>query len=220
MTMVHGSPGLEARYLLFMIFPGTAMGEELGWRGFALPRLQAGRSALTASLILGALWGGWHFPLYVTGIDVRPLSLFAPWVLLAMASAVIYTWAYNNARGSLLIAVLLHAISNLALTTLLVPLGGERMTTPFLIYVGLTVIAAIVITIASGPEHLSRTHHKLVEAPETSLTPRPEPTAPGVASTSPALIWTTTLLAFPIAGPAGTAVTDSLLHSAEAERRS
>jgi uncharacterized protein len=155
-------------YLLFMIFPGTALGEELGWRGFALPRLQVGRSALAASLILGVLWGVWHFPLYVTGMDIRPLSLFVPFVLLLTASAVIYTWVYNNTHGSLLIPVLLHATSNLALTALIVE-GNDRFTGPFLIYVGLSIVAAIVVTIVSGPEHLSRTHQKL-ETPPTPPT--------------------------------------------------
>jgi uncharacterized protein len=52
--------------LLFSIFPGSAGGEELGWRGFALPHLQSGRSALGASVVLGLAWGVWHLPLYLT----------------------------------------------------------------------------------------------------------------------------------------------------------
>ena len=62
-----------------------------------------------------------------------------------------------------------------------------QITTPFLIYVGLTVIAAVIVTIASGPEHLSRTHHKLVEPSGALAHPRPEPRTPAVSSTSPAI---------------------------------
>ena len=60
-------------FLAFSVFPGSALGEEIGWRGYALPRLQAGRSALGASLILGVIWGFYHLPLYFTGQAARPL---------------------------------------------------------------------------------------------------------------------------------------------------
>src|SRR3954470_13434520 len=66
---------------LFSIFPGSALGEELGWRGFALPRLQARRSALAASLIVGAVWGTYHLPLFLLGSPVRPFALFLPFAL-------------------------------------------------------------------------------------------------------------------------------------------
>src|SRR5215218_11124847 len=69
-------PGAVVLFVIF-IFPGSAGGEELGWRGFALPQLQARRSALGASVVLGVAWGVWHLPLYLTGADARPLSLFA-----------------------------------------------------------------------------------------------------------------------------------------------
>ena len=60
---------------VFSIFPGSAVGEELGWRGFTLPHLQDSRSALAAALILGPIWGSWHFPLFMIGSESRPLIL-------------------------------------------------------------------------------------------------------------------------------------------------
>jgi uncharacterized protein len=88
---------------------GSAMGEELGWRGFALPRLQALMSPLSASLVLGILWGSWHLPLYVTA--GHPIAdMFFGWLLLnILADAVLFTWLFNNTRGSLLPVLLLHA---------------------------------------------------------------------------------------------------------------
>jgi membrane protease YdiL (CAAX protease family) len=155
-------PG-AAFLFLFSIFPGSAGGEEVGWRGFALPQLQRGRSALGASVVLGLAWGVWHLPLYLTGADFRPLSLFAPWVLAAVAASVIYTWIYNGTGGSLLIVVLFHAASNVLLTAFLVDPFEDQVARPFLIYVALMVLAASVVTAVTGPATLSRARGKHVD---------------------------------------------------------
>lgn len=88
---------------------GSAMGEEIGWRGFALPRLQARMGALAASVVLGIIWGFWHLPLYLT--PGHPLSdVFLGWTLLAIVGdAILFTWVFNHTRGSLLLALLFHA---------------------------------------------------------------------------------------------------------------
>ena len=157
-------PGAVALFV-FSIFPGSAGGEEIGWRGFALPHLQAARSALGASLVLGVLWGVWHLPLYLVGTDIRPLSLFAPWVVLTIAVSVIYTWIYNGTGGSLLLVVLFHAASNVPLTVFLEPLEKDELTQPFLIYVALMILAASVVVAVAGPVNLSRTRAKQVAVP-------------------------------------------------------
>src|SRR5215203_2300396 len=168
--------------LAFSIFPGSALGEEIGWRGYALPRLQAGRSALSASLILGLIWGFYHLPLYFTGQAGRPLSLFPLFVVATIALSVVITWMYNSTGGSLLLVVLLHATFNLPLTILIAPLGSQE-TLAFSLYVGLLVVAAIVVVIWAGPAHLSRKHHKQEEkkaetpqAPTPTVPPVPHPT--------------------------------------------
>jgi uncharacterized protein len=156
-------PGIVLLFL-FSIFPGSAGGEELGWRGFALPHLQAARSALGASVVLGVVWGVWHLPLYLTGAEGRPLSLFAPWVLVTVALSIFLTWMYNGTGGSLLIVVLFHAAINLPLTVLLEPLE-DQVAQPFLILVALLVLAAAVVVAAAGPATLSRTRVKQVAVP-------------------------------------------------------
>src|SRR5215218_9068380 len=169
-------------FLAFSIFPGSALGEEIGWRGYALPRLQAGRSALSASLILGVIWGFYHLPLYFTGQAARPLSLFPPFLISVIALSVILTWVYNSSGGSLLMVVLIHATFNLPLTLFLEPLGS-RMTLPALLYFGLTVVAAIVVVIWAGPKHLSRMRRKQEEeAAESGVATPP----PGVVKPTPA----------------------------------
>src|SRR5215217_7518732 len=171
-----------AFFLAFSIFPGSALGEEIGWRGYALPRLQARRSALSASLILGVIWGFYHLPLYFTGQAFRPPSLFAPFVIGIIALSVILTWVYNSTGGSLLLVVLLHATVNLPLTLLLEPLGS-RMSLPVWLYFALMVMAALVVVIVAGPEHLSRMRRKQEEeAAESGVATPP----PGVVKPTPA----------------------------------
>lgn len=90
------------------------LGEEMGWRGFALPRLQAGRSAFSAALIVGVLHTFWHLPAFFfrdTYIAMGLLGL--PMMLVSVVSAsFIMTWLYNGTRGSLLMVVLFHGLFN------------------------------------------------------------------------------------------------------------
>jgi membrane protease YdiL (CAAX protease family) len=175
LSALMGGPALSlgmpllgvAVFLAFSIFPGSALGEEIGWRGYALPRLQAGRSALNASLILAPIWALWHLPLWLTGEPGRTPTLYAGFVVSAFALSVILTWVYNSTGGSLLLVVLLHATANLPITLLRDTLGS-RATLPVLLYFGLTVVAAIVVVIVAGPKHLSRKHHKQEEPSEIS----------------------------------------------------
>jgi membrane protease YdiL (CAAX protease family) len=93
-------------------------GEEVGWRGFALPRLQVSVGPLRGSLILGILWGVWHFnPMNLQTLMRNPL-----WTLLSIiGTTFIFTWLYNRTQGSLLVAILFHASLNAA--EWVIPLG-------------------------------------------------------------------------------------------------
>ena len=90
--------------LLIPLFGGAW--EEPGWRGYALPRLLARRSALEASLVLGALWALWHVPLFLTGKQ--------HWsdLLLVVTVCVVLTWLFQNVLGSVLVTMVFHAINN------------------------------------------------------------------------------------------------------------
>jgi len=177
-----GMPLLGAAiFLAFSIFPGSALGEEIGWRGYALPRLQAGRSALSASLILGPIWALWHLPLWLTGAPGRTTTLYAAFVVSVIALSVILTWVYNSTGGSLLMVVLLHATFNLPITLAIDDLGS-RATVPVLLYFGLVVVAAIVVVIVAGPEHLSRKHRKQEEEGAAE----PGVATPGIVKPTPA----------------------------------
>ena len=95
----------------FFFFNGT--GEEAGWRGFALPRLQAHVSPLVAGLILALLWVPWHFFLWSgEGKPILTLSFWVSSYLLHIPSAIILCWIYNRSRGSILLAGIAHASAN------------------------------------------------------------------------------------------------------------
>jgi len=91
-------------------------GEELGWRGFALPRLQARFHPLVASLVLGILWGFWHLPLFWTPGTVQQGMSLPYFMLASIGYSVLYTWVYNGTGGSVLLVCLLHAANNTTVT--------------------------------------------------------------------------------------------------------
>jgi uncharacterized protein len=90
----------------------VALGEEVGWRGYALPALQARYSALLASLILGVMWTLWHVPVFFnpdTHYSNLPFLLFLAYIV---PFAVLITWVFNSTGGSVLMAMFFHAVMN------------------------------------------------------------------------------------------------------------
>jgi membrane protease YdiL (CAAX protease family) len=99
--------------LLLWIFT-FGLGEETGWRGFALPRLQKGRSALAATMILVAFWVLWHLPQFFYVFDP---SMVVGWLIGLFAGAVILTWLYNSAKDSILMVAIWHGCFNFMTAT-------------------------------------------------------------------------------------------------------
>src|SRR5215211_2068352 len=151
-----------AIFFAFSVVPGSALGEEIGWRGYVLPRLQSRMSALSASLLIAPIWGLWHLPLWLTGEPGRTPTLYTGFLVSAFALSIISTWVYNSTGGSLLMVVLAHATVNLPLTLVRDDLGAQA-SVPVLLYFGLLIVAAIVVVIVAGPKHLSRKRTKQEE---------------------------------------------------------
>jgi uncharacterized protein len=154
-----GWPSLIPTFLLLLLVPGLGGAwEEPGWRGYALPRLQTGRSALVASLMLGVLWALWHLPLMVVG-EVNWSDL-----VLVIAVSVVFAWVFNNASGSVLIVMLMHAMNNTISGNFFGPMfsGADSVRQSWLL-AALWCAVAIVVVIVAGPEHLSREHRKQEE---------------------------------------------------------
>jgi membrane protease YdiL (CAAX protease family) len=127
-------------------------GEEVGWRGFALPRLQTRHSALTASLWLTVGWALWHLPLFfyrpgytgmgAAGIAGRFFSL--------LTGAILLTWLYNQSQGSILVVAIFHATVDVAFTS------GIASPTVVNLAGALITLWGVVVLIVAGPRYLSR----------------------------------------------------------------
>jgi membrane protease YdiL (CAAX protease family) len=97
-------------FLLFVL----VVGEELGWRGYALPLLLEKRSAITASLILGVVWGVWHLPTFVIPGTPQYGLPFVAFFLMTIEYSILMTWVFLHTYGSVLIATLFHGAINLS----------------------------------------------------------------------------------------------------------
>jgi membrane protease YdiL (CAAX protease family) len=107
--------GLIAIKFFYQLLFFNATGEEVGWRGFALPRLQARTSPLVASLILGIFWCSWH--VFLWQAEGSPIFSWQYWLFqyaLHMTTSVIIGWIYNRSKGSILVAGIAHAAANTA----------------------------------------------------------------------------------------------------------
>jgi uncharacterized protein len=116
-------------YLPYLIYPvllvGGPLGEEPGWRGFALPRLQRRYGPLLGTLILGPVWAFWHLPVWLTAwrdAGMQNLYNVVLFVLFISLWTFVFTWVFNNTRGSVLMAILLHASGDAFPNAILGPL--------------------------------------------------------------------------------------------------
>ena len=113
----------------------SGLSEEPGWRGFALPRLQAKFNPLVSSLILGVLWAVWHAPGRFGGVEAKSVSdTLVEWVLIVLVT-VIFTWIFNRTKGSILVTALLHPAMNAATKFLAGSLGAIILLFIFMLFV-------------------------------------------------------------------------------------
>jgi membrane protease YdiL (CAAX protease family) len=142
-----GGVALVFPLLVLRWLPSSALLEELGWRGLALPLLQGRWNALASSVLLGLVWGVWHLPLMVASGDPP-----VPYLLLIVPHTVLMTWVVNSTRGSMLVAMLFHAGLATALTTLY---PGSRS----MVEIVLTWLVAAAVVLRCGPDDLVRRGH-------------------------------------------------------------
>jgi membrane protease YdiL (CAAX protease family) len=120
--------------------------EEPGWRGYALPSLLRNRSPLAASIVLGVLWAFWHLPVYFTG-DQHWSDL-----VLVVVATVFLTWLFQAAGGSVLVAMVFHALNNAVSGEYFSQMfdGGDSTRQSWLLVVVWGIAAAVVVRYARG----------------------------------------------------------------------
>ncbi len=150
-NMAYPGLGWAGVWLLFLLF---AMGEEPGWRGFALPRLQEHRSALSATLILWVFWVLWHLPVFwffpgmMEMIEEIGIVGAIIWSLGILTMAILLTWLYNSSRGSILMVALVHGGLNTATMG-----GGDQIALLVSVF---ALVVAVIVLIVFRPADLSR----------------------------------------------------------------
>lgn len=157
-------------YVVVLLVGGPA-GEELGWRGYALPRLQEMTGPVPASLLLGLVWGLWHLPRMVDPDSVQHLVPW--WIFLGqvLVTSVFYTWLVNRS-ASVLPALVLHTSFNTSVGLLPVLPGAVGSVAPSVIALGLATLGAAALIL--------RTHGELGCAQRPSASAR---TSRSVSST-------------------------------------
>ena len=170
---------VNAVYMLIFV----TLGEEVGWRGYALPVLQARYSALVASLILGVVLALWHLPVFFnpdTSYSNLSFFLFLPFIVLA---AVLITWVFNSTGGSVLMAMFFHAVLNtndvlwkaLHENSIAPANAAEAAAANAQYYLLSTIvmgIAVVVVVLVYGSTNLSRRRRQVLPAADGESHPR------------------------------------------------
>lgn len=129
---------------------GGPLGEEAGWRGFALPRLRVRLGPLPSSILVGVIWGLWHLPEFVWAVPgITPPISFASFLVGTVANSVLFAWILDHTDGSLLLAVLYHTSLNatanfLALLSPSLSSGADLMRPTPWVFSGAALVAVLV----------------------------------------------------------------------------
>jgi membrane protease YdiL (CAAX protease family) len=133
-----GLIGLVVIKFFYQLFFFNATGEEAGWRGFALPRLQARFSPLVAGLILAFFWPPWHlFLWHAEGQPILTWQFWAESYANHLPATLLIVWIFNRSKGSILAAGILHAAANTAFAFI------NNLNWP--VYVVITIVVALVV---------------------------------------------------------------------------
>lgn len=141
------------------------LGEETGWRGYALPVLQGRYGALAATAVVAVMWIMWHAPMFVVVETYRSFNvgILLGWCMDMYCGAVVLTWLYNRSGASVLVVAVWHAGYNL--------LSGTHAATGVLAVVSTAPVIALALSLIALELRATRRHRPSVLGP-----PQPRPT--------------------------------------------
>lgn len=126
----------------YVLVLGGPLGEELGWRGYLLPRLERRLGPLRATLLLGVVWTAWHLPLFAIDGTVQTLLPFWVFAVQIIATSVVYTWLVHLAPHSLVPSLALHTSFNVTVGLVLLQPADAPAARPLVVaLLGATVLA-------------------------------------------------------------------------------
>lgn len=133
---------------------GGPLGEEPGWRGSALPRLQAACGPLAGSILLGELWALWHLPLFWSGVWAPPIvaSILILIVMITLLTVRHDVGVLNNAKGSLLITMLMHASFHAFANKVVAPLFPAPLLNDYGLLPGLAGFGAVAVIVVAATQ--------------------------------------------------------------------
>lgn len=172
-------PTLEIFLLFVSFFIVAGLGQELGWTGFLVPRLQARYNAFSSSVFRAVLEGFWHLPLlFYAGLQHPALADFPydGWIaqrgflvtaavlffIFLVPWSIFFSWIFNNTKGSLLLVAVLHGSEFWVAYWMLSTGINPKNLNNYWGYGTILVITAILIVVMTGPQNLSRTKSRIV----------------------------------------------------------
>lgn len=181
-SFTNMQPAFDILPLFIGFFIVAGLGQELGWTGFLIPRLQARFSALTSSIIRALLVGIWHLPLFIySRLQLPALAAFpysgwiaqkgflvaigAPFVMFLLPWSIFFSWVFNSTKGSLLLVAVLHG-SEIWVAYWMVRAGiNPNNLDNYWGYGAVMILIAIMIIIRTGSRNLSSKHNRIVHQP-------------------------------------------------------
>lgn len=181
-SFTNMQPAFDILPLFIGFFIVAGLGQELGWTGFLIPRLQARFSALTSSIIRALLVGIWHLPLFIySRLQLPALAAFpysgwiaqkgflvaigAPFVMFLLPWSIFFSWVFNNTKGSLLLVAVLHG-SEIWVAYWMVRAGiNPNNLDNYWGYGAVMILIVIMIIIRTGSRNLSSKHNRIVHQP-------------------------------------------------------
>ena len=148
-------------FFAYILLFGGGVDEELGWRGYALPRLQQRYGAAIASVILGVAWAGWHIPAWFTPGSGQDVISFPVFVVNVVAASILLTSIYNSTGGSLAVVILAHTVFDVCTTgpwsrALFTLPPDQSGLDPFNLLTVVVVIVAVSVVVATDRLTLTR----------------------------------------------------------------